>query len=185
MASFFPRQTVAWKLEEPAAFRRLSLSIVEMAVLAGVVLRLVRSLALTHAPTGSWLWLGGTIALGAVLLFGLTTAHLGNYPVRHWLWRAPLFGAIEASAEMITSLPLIALGREPIGSARMTFAEWPTVAIETILLRTLAICLFSLLLAGVVQVIRRVLLRHDHRTHTAVAIHDEIARTTADHHGPR
>ena len=48
MSSFFPRNTVEWRLEEPAAFRRLSLSLVEMALLAGIVLRVLRALTL-HA----------------------------------------------------------------------------------------------------------------------------------------
>ena len=183
MAEFFPRQTVHWKLEEPAAFRKLTLSVVEMAVLTGVVLRLLRSLALRH-PGSSWLYIGGLLALGAVILFGMATAHLGNYPVRHWLWRAPLFGALEAAAEAITSLPLIALGREPIGTARATIADWPLMAFEVLLYRTLAVCLFAAVLAGVVQLVRWVLLRHEHRDHTARAIHDDIVRHTAEHEAP-
>ena len=63
MTNFFPRQTVAWKLEEPPAFRRLTLSVVEMAVLTGVVLRLLRSIALTQGPADSWIYLGGAFAV--------------------------------------------------------------------------------------------------------------------------
>ena len=45
MTTFFPRQSVEWHLEEPAAFRRLSLSLVEMALATGIVLRLLRAFA--------------------------------------------------------------------------------------------------------------------------------------------
>ena len=172
MAEYFPRHTVAWKIEEPPAFRRLTLSLVEMAVLTGVVARLLRSMALRHGPADSWLYIGGLLALGAIILFGMATAHLGNYPVRHWLWRAPLFGVVEAAAEALTSLPLIALGREPIGTGRAEMTDWPMLALETLVSRTFAVCVFALLLAGVVQLVRWLLLKHDHRESTAIAIHE-------------
>ena len=182
MANYFPRQTVAWKqIEEPAAFRKLTLSLVEAAVLTGVVIRLLRSVALRHEPGSSWLYLGALIALGAVILFGMATAHLGNYPIRHWVWRAPLFGAVESAAEMLTSLPLIALGREPIGTARATLEDWPRMGLETLVYRTVAVCVFALVLAGVVQFVRWLLLKHEHREHTAIAIPDDIERHTAEH----
>ena len=177
MTNFFPRQTVAWKLEEPPAFRRLTLSVVEMAVLTGVVLRLVRSIALTQGPADSWLYLGGAFALGIIVLFGMATAHLGNYPITHWLWRAPAFAAIEAAAELLVSLPLIAAGREPMGSGRATFADWPAMALETVITRVVMMIVFAAVLASVVQLVRRLLLRHDHREHTAIAVHDEIVRS--------
>jgi hypothetical protein len=78
MTSFFPRHTVTWKIEEPPAFRRLSLSLIEMAAITGVLLRLYRALALTHAPADSWAYLGGTFAIGAVFLLGMATLHLGK-----------------------------------------------------------------------------------------------------------
>lgn len=162
MAKFFPRQTIHWKLEEPAAFRRLTLSLLEMAVLTGVVLRLYRAVVVTHGG-GSWLFVGLTFAVGAIFLFGMLTLHLGNYTLRQWLWRAPLFGFAEASAEMLTSLALIALHREPYGSARAEWAQWPAMVEDTFRMRVIAVMVFALLLGGVVQVVRWALVRHERR----------------------
>jgi hypothetical protein len=53
MSSFFPRHSVEWRLEEPQAFRRLSLSLVEMALLAGVILLLLRALNFGDGLTGT------------------------------------------------------------------------------------------------------------------------------------
>lgn len=183
MTSYFPRQTIAWKLEEPPAFRRLTLSLVEMAAITGVVLRLYRSLALTHGPNSA-LYFGGTLALGAVFLFGMVTVHLGNFTVRHWLWRAPAFALVEVAAEMLTSLLLIALHREPLGSGRAELSDWPAVAWRALESHLIAICLFALLLAGIVQLVRHALLRAEHREHTADAIHQEVERVRAEHHPP-
>ena len=181
MTTFFPRQTVHWKLEEPAAFRRLTLSVLEMAVLTGVVLRLYRSLALTHGPSDSWLYLGGSFALGAVLLFGMATAHLGNYTIRQWVWRVPVFAALEATAEMLTSLALIAVDREPLGTSRAEFAHWPSLAAEVLLTRLLALTVYALVLAGIVQFVRYALLKREDRESTAIAIHEDIERQSAEH----
>lgn len=170
MTNFFPRQTVAWKLEEPAAFRRLTLSLLEMAVLTGIVLRLYRAFVLTHGDGGSWLYLGATFAIGAFFLLGMLTLHLGNYTLRQWLWRAPAFGMVEAAAEMTTSLALIALHREPFGSARAELRDWPAMLNDTVRMRVIAVLAFGLLLAGVVQVVRYALLRRERRDQTAAVI---------------
>ena len=37
MANFFPRQTLEFKFEEPKAFRRISFSLIEMAVITGIL----------------------------------------------------------------------------------------------------------------------------------------------------
>lgn len=154
MSTFFPRQSIEWRLEEPAVFRRLSLSLVEMALITGIVLRLVRVVTFTHARE-SVLHFGGAIALWAVLLIGMTTAHLANYPLRRWFWRAPAFGLAVAAGEMATSLLLIALHREPNGTARADFSDWPSLAARALLHAELTICLWVLLLAGVIVVVRR------------------------------
>ena len=175
--SYFPHTTVEWKkFEEPAAFRRFSMSIAEMAIVTGLLFRLYRALAMTAGPTTSWLYFGVTLAVGALFILGVATLHLGNYPVRHWLWRAPVFGAIEAAAESLTSLALIYAHREPIGSERAHPHDWPEIAANTFLWRLVGVCLFALVLAGVVQFVRYMLLRREHRVHTAVAVHDEIAK---------
>ncbi len=170
MAEYFPRQTLSWKVEEPPAFRRLTLSLVEMALLTGVVVRLYRSLVLSYSAD-SWLYAGATAAFGALILFGMLAIHLANFPIRHWLWRAPAFAVAEVAAEMLTSLALIALHREPIGTARASMSDWLPMATDTLLLRLVAIALFALVLAGVVQTVRYALIRREHRASTADRIH--------------
>lgn len=150
----FPRQTIEWHIEEPRAFRRLSLSLVEMALVTGVLLRVYRSYVLTHGASG-WLLFGGTIALGILFLLFMTTAHLANFPIQRWVWRAPLFALIECIAEMAASLLLIWIGREPMGSTRAEFHDWPSLAIGTLATRGVIILVWSLLLAGIVQIVRR------------------------------
>jgi hypothetical protein len=154
MPNFFPRQAIEWRLEEPPAFRRLSLSLVEMALITGIVLRLLRAFAFTHARE-SLTFLSGAVALWAVLLIGMATAHLANYPLRRWFWRAPLFGLLVATGEMLTSLLLIALRREPAGTSRADYADWPSMAARALLHSELTICLWVLVLAGVIVLVRR------------------------------
>ena len=166
MASFFPRHPIDIKLEEPAAFRRLSFSLLEMALVTGVTLRLFRALVLTHGSS-SWLYLGGTVALGMLLLIGMATAHLANFTVRQWSWRAPAFGALEAVGEMAASAVLIALGREPLGTGRASFSDWPGVALTTLAWRLAVVCLWALLLAGIVQLVRTIVARRLRRAHSA------------------
>jgi hypothetical protein len=160
MPAFFPHQTVEWKLEEPRAFRRFSYSLVEMALVTGVVLRLYRSVALTHGAN-SWLYLGGTFAVGLLVLLLMTTAHLANYPVQRWVWRAPLFAVVEVAGAMATSLLLIAVGREPNGTVRAVWSDWPAMAGSALVSHTAAILLWALVLAGVVVLVRRTVVHQD------------------------
>ena len=154
MSSFFPRQSVEWRLEEPPAFRRLSLSLFAMALLAGVLLRLLRAVTFTHGRA-SWLFYGGAFVVGLLILLGMTTAYLANWTLRSWLWRAPLFALIETAGEMVTSLVLIALRREPEGAVRAEFHDWPSMAMRALLQSELSICLWAALLAGVILFVRR------------------------------
>lgn len=154
MSSFFPQNTVEWRLEEPPAFRRLSLSLLQMALLTGIVLRLLRALTFTHVRA-SWIFLGIAFVLGAVILLGMTTAYLANWTIKSWLWRAPLFALVEVVGEMATSLLLIALRQEPEGAARAEFHDWPSMALRALGQSELAICGWALLLAGVILFIRR------------------------------
>ena len=155
----FPRTTAQHRAIAPTSHRRLALSIVEMAVLTGVALRLFRALVLTHGPGESLIYLGGMFALGAVAFFGMATLHLSNFTVRRWLWRVPAFALIESAAEMATSALLIALHREPLGTSRAEFADWGRMAAGVVLVRLAALILFGLVLAGIVQLVRQVMAR--------------------------
>jgi hypothetical protein len=154
MSTFFPRHSVEFRLEEPAAFRRLSMSLFEMALLTGIVLRVLRALTFTHARA-SWLFYGAAFVVGLLILLGMTTAYLANWTLRSWLWRAPLFALIETVGEMATSLALIALHREPEGAVRAEFHDWPSMALRALLQSELSICLWAALLAGVILFVRR------------------------------
>ena len=154
MATFFPQHSVEWKLEEPPAFRRLSLSLIEMALLTGIVLRLLRALTFTHGRA-SWLFYGAAFVVGLLILLGMTTAYLANWTLRSWVWRAPLFALIEVAGEMATSLLLIAIRREPEGAVRAEFHDWPSMALRAFLQSELSICLWAALLAGVILFVRR------------------------------
>jgi hypothetical protein len=154
MSSFFPRHSIEWRVEEPPAFRRLSLSLIEMALLTGVVLRVLRALAFTYGRA-SWLFYGIVFVVATLFLLGMTTAHLANFPVRAWSWRAPLFAFVEVVGEMSTSLLLIALRREPEGTARADFHDWPSMSLRALLQSELTICLWALLLAAAIVFVRR------------------------------
>ena len=154
MSSFFPRHSVEWRLEEPQAFRRLSLSLLQMALLAGIVLRMLRALTFMHGRA-SWLFYGAALAVGLLILFGMATAYLANWTLRSWLWRAPLFALVETVGEMATSLTLIAVGREPNGAVRAEFHDWPSMALRALLQSELLICVWAALLAGVIVFVRR------------------------------
>lgn len=183
MARYFPRETVHWHLEEPRAFRKLTLSLPAMALITGVLVRLIRVGA--SGLTASWWGVFAGIALGAIVLLGLATAHLGNYPVKQWLWRAPVFGLAEGAAEAGVSALLIAIGVERMGSTQAQLSHWPSLATDTIIGtpglafvdgRVVMVSLFALVLAGVVQIVRYLLLRSENRDTTAVAIHEEHER---------
>jgi hypothetical protein len=185
MRGFFPTNTGVWKLEEPPAFRRLSMSIIEMAVMTGVVMRLYRSVVLTHGPTGNWFYIATVFALGIVLMLGMATLHLGNFTLKHWLWRAPTFAAIEAVAEALTSLGLIALKREPMGASLAQYADWLNIAGSLLFWRIVGVSLFALLLAGVVQMVRTWLVKQDHRQHTLQTVHHEIDEINRQRQGDK
>jgi hypothetical protein len=144
MASYFPRHTVELRAEETKAFRRLSFNLVEMALVTGVVLRLYRAIVLTHGSATSWVYIVGTFLVGVVFVCSMATGHLANYPLRKWLWRAPLFALGVVLGEMATSVFLIWGGR-----------DWPSLAASTFWTRELTICAWAALLALIVTVVRR------------------------------
>ena len=154
MPAFFPRHTVEIRLEEPKAFRKFSYSLVEMAIVTGVLLRVYRLFTLTHG-SDNWLYIGSVFAIGFAILLGMLTAHLANYPLHQYSWRAPLFVLVEVIAEMATSALLISFGREAEGTARAHFHDWPSMAARALLQSELTICLWALLLAAVIIVVRR------------------------------
>ena len=153
MSDFFPVHTVTMRIEEPKAFRRFSMSLVEMALITGVLVRVYRSLVLTHGTSGFG-YIAGTMTVAILFIVFMATSHLANYPLHHWLWRAPAFAGLEVVGEMATSLLLIALTREPNGTVRAHFDDWPSMAMRAMLYRGLIVVLWSLVLAAIVQVVR-------------------------------
>lgn len=171
MAAFFPRHSIAWHLAEPSLLRRVSLSLPIMAALTGVIVRLYRLAVLASAETPSWALALGTVALGTLIVLALTTMHLANYPLRPWLWRAPVFGVVAGATEAAGSAALIALGVERMGTQVAHWRDWATLAQKALVRDVVGVVVFALLLAAVVQVMRLVLLKREHRTSTAQAVH--------------
>lgn len=150
------------RLREPAAFSRLAASIVEIAVVTGVVARLYRAVVLTHAGDSA-LSLAVSFLVGAGFVLLMATLHLSRFPLRTWSWRAPAFAAIESAVEAIVSLCLIAAHREPLGTGAATFRDWPVIAGTIMLRHVIVICVFALLLAVTVRLVRYQLLKREHR----------------------
>jgi hypothetical protein len=166
------RQTVvltSMEIEEPGIIRKISLNVVAMALITGASLRLYRAAILQFGWSNSWLWIVGTFLGGVAILFLLTTLHIGNYPVRHWFWRAPLFAVLEAAVEIGVSFVLTVWGLERIGSLTATIEDWEGSALKIALVRVGGIVIFTLLLALVSTVVRLAILpkKHKHPIHPA------------------
>jgi hypothetical protein len=153
VSDFFPLHTATMRIEEPKAFRRFSLSLVEMALITGVLVRVYRSLVLTHGTNSFW-YIALTVIAWIVFMIFMATAHLANYPLHQWLWRAPAFAGVEVVGEMAASLFLIWLGREPNGTVRAQFGDWPSMTIRAALYSGLIVVIWSLVLSGIVQIVR-------------------------------
>lgn len=147
------------RVREPAAFTKLARSLVDMALVTGIVARLYRALVLSRVHDTTY---AIALALGAIFLLLMASIHLSRHPLREWLWRAPAFAAAEGAAEMLTSLMLIGLSREPLGTGGAHFHDWPGMATGTLALRLITISLYALVLAGVVKWVRYMLLRKEH-----------------------
>mgnify|MGYP001793313296 CR=1 FL=1 len=146
-------QSSEWDLEEPAALTRIARSPVELALITGVIVRLFRAVVLTHGNATSS-YLGAALVLGTLFLLGMATLHLGRFPLREWPWRAPLFAVFEPAGEMLVSLILIALHREPWGTARAEFVDWQAMATGVVFWRVLGVSVWALLLGVTVSFIR-------------------------------
>lgn len=153
-------------LEEPKFLKRISLSLPVMAILTGAGLRSYRAVVLQFGWSDSWTWIAGTFVGGAVFLFIMTTLHVGNYAQRQWWWRAPLFGLIEASTEILVSLVLTMLGIEVVGTLIATIEDWQSTSVRILSFRIVGITMFSVVLALVSTVARLLMLRgREHHHH--------------------
>lgn len=153
------RLSMGVRVREPAAFTKLAHSLIDMALITGIVARLYRALILSRAHDTTY---AVALTLGAIFLLLMVSIHLSRHPLREWLWRAPAFAAAEAGAEMLTSLALIALSRETLGTGGAHFHDWPGMASGILMLRLVSISLFALVLAAVVKWVRYMLLRKEH-----------------------
>lgn len=155
------RQRLAseFRVREAPAFSKLARSIVEMALVTGVVVRLFRAVVLTHA-TG--LYLGVMFLLGASFVLIMATVHLSRFPLRQWSWRAPAFAALESGFEAAVSLALIAAHREPLGTGAATVGDWPAIAATILVRHVPVISIFALILALTVRLVRYQLLKREH-----------------------
>lgn len=167
---FRQRLSGGFKLRDPAAFTKLVRSLIDMALVTGIVARLYRALVLSRSVDASGVFVAATLTIGALFLLAMATAHLSRFPIRNWLWRAPAFAALEGVFEMLASLFLIWLAREPLGTGAAHFHDWPGMALSTIAWRVITISLFSLLLAGVVKWVRFMVLRKEHAAWSAETV---------------
>jgi len=163
------RQRLASGLRErePAAFAKLARSLIDMALVTGIISRLYRAVVLSRAESPSAAYIVVTLTIGAGFLLAMASIHLSRFPLREWLWRAPVFAAAVGAAEMLVSAVLIALAREPLGTGAAHFNDWPMMAVRTIGWRIVVISLFGLLLAAVVKWVRYLLLRREHSAWSA------------------
>ena len=170
MADFIARQnserlrqrlSAGFTIREPPAFSKLARSIVEMALVTGVVVRLYRVVVLTHA-SASGLYLGTMFLLASAFVLLMATVHLSRFPLRQWMWRAPAFGALESAFESIVSLGLIFANREPLGTGAATLGDWPGIAGTIFLRHVIVISAFAALLALTVKLVRYQLLKREH-----------------------
>jgi len=163
--SFFPRETHVFHAVELPGWRTMSLSVVRMAALTGVLLRGLRAVTLTRSSSTAAT--ASALALGMLILFGMLTLHLANFPVRRWPWRVAAFALLVTLSEMVVSVLLVLARREPLGTTgRATFRGLPAMALSTLEWRVVPLVAFALLLAGIVQLVRRLLPRHvPHHAH--------------------
>lgn len=126
-----------------------------MAIIAGVVVRVLHVVSNAHGDQLDWHSFVGTFIAIPVVLLALATIHLAGYPLQQWVWRAPAFALLESVVESALSLVLIYAGRERWGTGRAMFGDWPAMAATTFLTRFAMVSIFALVLGGVAQYVRR------------------------------
>lgn len=161
------------KVREPPAFSRLARSIVEIALVTGVLVRLFRAVAITR-NTGGGLYYATMLVLGGGFVLLMATVHLSRFPLRQWTWRAPAFAVLESAFESIASLFLIAAHREPLGTGAATFGDWPGMAGSIFLRHTIVLSLFAAVLALTVKLVRYQLLKREHAAWSAGTVRPGI-----------
>lgn len=154
---YFPRTTEPyqrrfverdWAYAEPSKARKLAFSLLDMALITGVAIRLGRAGVLAYTTPELVLL---SIVAGAVFLCTMAALHLGNFPIRHWVWRAPMFGMAVGAVESGVSLLLISIGLEPYGSGQAGFSDWLTMTLSIVPWRMALVAGFAVALAAVVQ----------------------------------
>lgn len=160
MPEFFPRKTIEFRAIELKLPRRVSLSLIGMAALTAVLVRLLRLAVRANGTLNVWEVLP-IFAVGFIILLGMAAVYLGNHPVHQWVWRAPLFAVLESVSEAIVSAILIAMHVERIGQARAEWANWLPMALTTLVRSSISILVFALVLAFVVQTVRRSLIHKE------------------------
>jgi hypothetical protein len=183
MADFIARQNserlrqrlaAELRVREPPAFSKLARSIVEIALVTGILVRLFRAVVLTHADGDSGLYLAAMFLLGGGFVLLMATIHLSRFPLRQWTWRAPAFAVLESAFESIVSLCLIAAHREPLGTGAATFRDWPGIAATILVRHTVVLSLFAMLLALTVKLVRYQLLKREHVAWSAGTVRSGI-----------
>ncbi len=138
-----------------ATLRVFSRSTLELAGITGVLLRLYRAVVLSGDAFANWpMFIAGLVA-GVVFVCAVLTWYLSNFTFRRWPARVAAFVGVEVAAEFGMSSVLIAVGREPIGSAMATWADWWPLAGQTLLERGLVMGGYAALLAGAMWVVTR------------------------------
>jgi len=161
------RLSSGFTFREPPAFSKLARSIVEMALVTGVVVRLYRALVLVNVGNSSAITIGVMFLLGASFVLLMAAVHLSRFPLKQWTWRAPAFAALESAFESLVSLALILAHREPLGTGGATIGDWPAIAGNILLRHVIVISVFSLLLALTVKLVRYRIMKHEHAAWSA------------------
>lgn len=162
MVRFFPERAIVWTDHELAWLRRWTLHPAGIGLATGVVIRCLNAVVMADGSSNArWTIVAVWYVIAVFVLCAVVTVHLGNYPVRQWLMRAPVFALWETAGGAVASAVLIVAHREYWGSAYAELGDWPTIVVSTLFWHMIEICLYSAMLAGVVEIARRVLLERE------------------------